>query len=265
MSLLEQILAEKRAEIRAAKSRVPEAALLQEAHGERRDFLGALRRPGLSVIAEIKRASPSRGPLRPNLDPPSLARDYERGGAAAISVLTERLFFQGSLDDLRAVREATSLPLLRKDFIIDPYQIAEAAAVGADAILLIAACLTRTGLQELLAAAGELGLAALVEVHDEDELALAVELGAPAIGVNNRNLHTFTVDLAVGLRLLPIIPKTIVRVAESGIRGLAEAMELRKAGAEAVLVGESLIMGGDPAALIRKLREGRVCSSRSAD
>lgn len=251
MSFLDEILAEKRAEVRTAKSRIPEAAFLQEAHGERRDFLGALRKPGLSVIAEIKRSSPSKGPLRPGLDPPHLARDYERGGAAAVSILTDGRFFQGSLDDLRAVREAASLPLLRKDFMIDPYQLAEAAAAGADAVLLIAACLNRAGLKELLTAARELGLAALVEVHDEGELALAVQLGAPAIGVNNRDLRTFAVDLAVGLRLLPLIPNTIVRVAESGIHGPSESCALRQAGADAILVGESLVLSDDPSALIQ--------------
>lgn len=264
MSFLARILETKRAEVLAAKARVPEAALLAADRRERRDFLGALRRPGLNVIAEIKRASPSKGLLAPDLDAAELARSYEKGGAAAISVLTDREFFRGSLDDLAAVRRAAALPLLRKDFTIEPYQVIEAAAAGADAVLLIAACLDDPALRELHAAAEELDLAVLVEVRDERELERAAALPARIIGVNNRDLSSFRVDLATGLRLLPLMPREAVRVAESGIKGPSDAAKLYNAGADAILVGESLVKSGDAVLILEELREGGRCSSRSA-
>ncbi|NLG83971.1 MAG: indole-3-glycerol phosphate synthase TrpC [Firmicutes bacterium] len=266
MSFLDQVLAAKRAEIRERKRKSPASALLRELSDERRSFSAALKREELAVIAEIKRASPSRGVLAPDLDPARLLARYEEGGAAAVSILTEREFFQGSLEDLAAARRLTHLPLLRKDFIIDPYQIVEAAAAGADAVLLILACLSPAQLQELQAAAGELGLEALVEIHDEAELETAVGAGARIIGINSRNLRTLAVEPERPFRLLPLLPAGVIKVAESGIARPAEAAALAAAGADAILVGEALVRSGDPAALIAAFRKGeRACSSsRSA-
>lgn len=255
MSFLDDIIAHKLAEVAAAKSRVPEGALLSAARPARRGFHDALRRVQPAVIAEVKRASPSRGLIAPDLDLPALVRAYQAGGAAALSILTDGRFFGGALTDLSAAREAVSLPLLRKDFILDPYQAAEAAAAGADAILLIAACLERERLGDLLAAAGELALDALVEVHNEAELEIALALGAALIGVNNRDLRTFQTDPGVALRLLPLIPPDVTAVAESGIAGPAEASLFCRAGARALLVGEALVRSGDPAAAVQALRE----------
>lgn len=223
--------------------------------GGRRDFTAGLHGGGLSVIAEIKRASPAKGPIAPDLDPPRLARAYERGGAAAISVLTDRRFFQGDLADLAAARAAASLPILRKDFIIDTYQVAEAAWAGADAVLLIAACLPGPQLQELYAAARDLGLAALVEVRTAGEMERAAALGAEIIGINNRDLATLAVDPGTAARLLPMAPPGAIVVAESGIADPRAARALAGAGADAILVGEALVKSTDPAALIRQFRE----------
>ncbi|MDI6871474.1 MAG: indole-3-glycerol phosphate synthase TrpC [Bacillota bacterium] len=254
MSFLSAILEAKRAEVRRARRRVPEAILAASPRPARRDFSASLRQEGLSVIAEVKRASPSRGPLAPDLDLGWLVSRYEAGGAAAVSVLTDGRFFAGSLADLRAIRELTSLPLLRKDFLIDPYQVVEAAAAGADAVLLIVACLSAPQLSELLAAAEEQGLAALVEVHTPAELQTAVAAGARIVGLNNRDLHTFAVDPGTTLRLLPEVPRGCLVVAESGLRQPEEAAALARAGVDAVLVGEALVKSPDPAGLIRAFR-----------
>ncbi|MGQ9779971.1 MAG: indole-3-glycerol phosphate synthase TrpC [Bacillota bacterium] len=266
MSFLSSVLTAKRAEIRERRAKFPEPMLLERIPRERRSFSPALAGEGLAVIAEVKRASPSRGPIAPDLDLARLLPRYEEGGAAAVSVLTEKEFFQGSLEDLAAARRLTRLPLLRKDFIIDPYQIVEAAAAGADAVLLIVACLSPAQLQELQAAAGELGLEALVEIHDEAELETAVEAGARIIGINSRDLRTLAVEPERPLRLLPLLPAGVIKVAESGITRPEEAAALAAAGADAILVGEALVRSGDPAALIAAFRKGeRACSSsRSA-
>ncbi|WP_282072169.1 indole-3-glycerol phosphate synthase TrpC [Janibacter hoylei] len=218
-----------------------------------RDAEALLRRPGLSVIAEVKRASPSKGALSDIPDPAALASAYAEGGATAISVLTEERRFGGSLADLDAVRAAVDVPVLRKDFMVSEYQIWEARAHGADIILLIVAALDDRRLAELMALAGTLGMTCLVEVHDEAEATRAVDLGATVIGVNNRNLKTLDVDIDTFARLAPLIPPSCVRVAESGVRGPEEAALFARAGADAILVGEALVVGGDPVDGVRSM------------
>lgn len=210
------------------------------------DAEGALRSPGLSLIAEVKRASPSKGALAPITDPAALAADYEAGGATAISVLTEKRRFNGSLDDLDAVRAAVRIPVLRKDFMVTDYQVWEARAHGADLVLLIVAALEQRALVRMQDLARSLGMTVLVEVHDEQETARAVDAGASVIGVNARNLKTLDVDPGTFARLVPLIPDTCVRVAESGVRGPGDATRYAAQGADAVLVGEALVIGGDP-------------------
>ncbi|MCA1652457.1 MAG: indole-3-glycerol phosphate synthase TrpC, partial [Acidobacteria bacterium] len=205
-------------------------------------------------IAECKRRSPSRGILREDYRPREHAAAYERAGAAAISVLTEPTFFDGELDHLRQVRAAVAIPVLRKDFIVTEYQIVEAAALGADAVLLIVAALDDTDLRRLMATAAALGLAALVEVHDADELARAADAGAQIIGVNSRNLRTLSVDRGVLDRLAPLLPPDGVAVAESGLRSAADVRLLRQSGYRAFLVGERLISQPDPGKALRDLR-----------
>ncbi len=221
----------------------------------RRDFQAALSRPGLQVIAEIKRRSPSAGDLNIGMNPVAQALQYEAGGAAAISVLTEPEFFGGSLDDLVAVRSAVSLPVLRKDFIIDPLQVAESRRVGADALLLIVAGLDRGLLVELLAECESVGIDALVEAHNEQEAEVAVNAGARIIGVNNRDLTTFKTDLAVAERVGPLLPKDRVRVGESGVSSPHGALRMATAGYDAILVGEALVRSADPAKLIGSLKD----------
>jgi indole-3-glycerol phosphate synthase len=206
----------------------------------------ALRAPGSSVIAEVKRRSPSKGALADIPDPTVLAKEYAAGGAAAISVLTEQRRFGGSLADLRAVRAAVDVPLLRKDFIVTEYQLVEARAAGADLALLIVAALDDDTLRRLHDTAGELGLTVLVEVHDEAETERAVALGAELVGVNARNLKTLDVDPGTFGRLAPLVPDTCVRVAESGVTGPDDAARFHAEGADAVLVGEALVRGDDP-------------------
>jgi indole-3-glycerol phosphate synthase len=211
------------------------------------DAEAALRSaPGVAVIAEVKRASPSKGALADIPDPAALATSYAAGGATAISVLTEKRRFSGSLEDLDAVRAQVRIPVLRKDFMVDPYQVVEARAHGADLILLIVAALTDAQLLAMREQAEDLGMTALVEVHDADETRRAVATGARVIGVNARNLKTLEVDPAVFARLRPLIPDTAVAVAESGIRGVADVARYAAEGARAVLVGEALVIGGDP-------------------
>ena len=221
----------------------------------RRDFAAALSSAPPAIIAEIKRASPSRGVLAEGIDPAAVAAAYARGGAAALSVLTEERYFAGSLADLEAARAAVSLPVLRKDFTLDEYHVAEAAAHGADAILLIAAILPRERLRRLREYAAELGMAALVEVHDRRELEAALDSGARIIGVNNRDLRSFEVRLETSLELALEIPSGVVRVSESGIHSAEDVRRLLGAGYQAFLVGEHLIRAVDPAAAVRALRQ----------
>lgn len=211
----------------------------------------------VAVIAELKRRSPSKGDLAPNIDPVDIAGAYERGGAAAMSVLTDVDFFGGSVDDLRTARAACSLPVLRKDFTVDPRDICDARIMGADCVLLIAAALDDTELASMLSLARELSIDALVEIHDEPELERAVAAGADLIGVNQRDLVTFAVDTERALRMAPQMPAGVVRVAESGITGPADAAMLAAAGYHAVLVGEHLVTSGDPEAGVAALRHSR--------
>lgn len=213
-----------------------------------------LARP-FSVIAEVKRSSPSKGDLAPITDPKALADKYAAGGAQVISVLTERRRFGGTLADLAAVRDAVEIPILRKDFMVDEYQVFEARAFGADMILLIVAALVDSQMQDLNELAKELGLSVLVEVHDEDELERAFELSPQLVGVNARNLKTLDVDLATCERLLPLIPKDLVAIAESGISSLSEVERLVTAGARGVLVGETLVKSGNPTETIQEWTE----------
>jgi indole-3-glycerol phosphate synthase len=219
-----------------------------------RDLAAALRTPGLSVIAEVKRRSPSAGPIDPDLDPAVRAAAYERGGAAAISVLTEPEHFGGSMTDLTRARRAVALPVLRKDFVLHPAQIWEARAGGADAVLLIAAVLEDAELAAMLRTANRAGVAALVEVHTAEEGRRAAAAGAGLIGVNNRDLATFTVDLATAERLRAAIPDGAVAVAESGVSSPEAAARMAAAGYDAVLVGEALVRSADPAGLVYRLR-----------
>jgi indole-3-glycerol phosphate synthase len=220
-----------------------------------RGFAGALREgTELSVISEIKRRSPSKGDLFPDLNPAELAGVYERGGASCLSVLTDAEFFGGSADDLQRARDACALPVLRKDFTVDARDVLDARLMGADAVLLIVAALSDDELQRFLELARELGLDALVEVHDEHELDRAAAAGATLIGVNQRDLTTFTVDRELAAKLRPSMPDDAVTVAESGVRGRADAEALAAAGYDAILVGESLVTSADPGAAVRELR-----------
>ena len=223
---------------------------------ERRDFHGALRARVPAVIAEVKQASPSKGVLVRDFDAARIAGDYQRGGAAAVSVLTDESFFQGSLADLEAARAATTVPVLRKDFTIAASQIVEAAAHGADAILLIAAILTEREIRDFREAAARYRMAALVEVHNRRELDVAIAAGSEIIGVNNRDLTTFEVTLETSLRLAGHIPASALAISESGIHSAADVAKLRAAGYTAFLVGEHLMKSGDAAAAIRELVAG---------
>jgi indole-3-glycerol phosphate synthase len=263
MSVLAEIVASTRERVAVRRRAVPLEQLRAAADervriGDRRPFDEALRRgrsgPGrIAVIAEHKRASPSAGVIRDGVALANVVGAYERGGAAALSVLTEETRFGGSLDDLAAARAATGLPVLRKDFIVEDYQVHEALARGADAILLIVAALAPAELSDLHALAGELGLAALVEVHDAGELAVAATLGAEIIGINNRNLATLEVDLDTTFALLPDIPDGVISVAESGFRTRAELERLSAAGVDAVLIGEALMRSPEIEAACREL------------
>ena len=247
--ILERILAAKREEVARRRQATPLAALVDAAKAQApaRGFRQALARPGpVRIIAEVKRRSPSKGALREDLDPAALARAYHMGGADAVSVLTDEPFFGGSAADLEAARAAVPLPVLRKDFIIDPYQVYEARAWGADAVLLIAAALREDQLRELLTLAGELGMDALVEVHTAGELEMALATGAQLIGINNRDLRTFITRLEVTLELAAKIPPGPVVVSESGIQSRADVERLAAAGVHAILVGESLVKSPDP-------------------
>ena len=253
--MLFQIIAEVRKHLPELHRRAAELEAIALQQDPARDFLAALSGPGLSVIAEVKRASPSRGLIDADLDPVALAGEYGRGGAAAISVLTEPRFFRGSLDDLSNIRQAVDVPVLRKDFLLDPIQIWEARAAGADAVLLIVAALDDATLAELLSATNATGMEALVEVHSKTEVERARAAGARAVGVNNRDLKTFDIDLNTAERLAPLLEWTMVAVAESGIWTREDAGRMRAAGYDAVLVGESLVRAPDPAALIKNWQE----------
>jgi len=256
--ILDRILAHKRDELARARRIRPADALARaaEAHDERpRGFGEALRSgPEPRIVAEVKRRSPSRGEIRADFDPVDCAVAYARGQAAAISVLTDERFFGGHLSYLGKVRAAVELPLLRKDFLIDRYQVDEARLAGADAVLLIAAALSQPELAALHARALALGLDALVEVHDERELGRALEIGASLVGINNRDLETFDTDLGVTERLTPLVPQGVVVVAESGIFTNEDVCRLARAGAGAFLVGESLMRREDMAFALRALR-----------
>ena len=258
MGVLDEIVAHKRSELAELKPRRPLPDLIAACRGlaPARDFEPALRpAPGerVRLIAEVKRGSPSRGLFRADLDPVAQARIYAGAGAAAVSVLTDARYFHGSLDDLVNVRAAVSVPVLRKEFIVDEYQLWEARAAGADAVLLIVAALEDPALRDLLHAAKGAGLATLVEVHTAGELDRALRLGAPVIGVNNRDLQTLTTSLEPSLRLLPQIPPGPLTVSESGLASAADVEAVVAAGAHAVLVGETLLRAGDVAAKVREL------------
>lgn len=251
--ILDRVLAKKQREVAAAKAQCHEQDLRRRPlWGEpRRGFRRALvTRSGVAVIAEIKKASPSRGIIRTNFDPAVHAQQYEAGGATCISVLTDESFFQGKLQDLAAARAACSLPMLRKDFVIDPYQIVEARAWGADAVLLIVAALDERSLRSLARAAVDEGLDVLVEVHDERELETAVGSGADLIGINNRDLRTFVTTLDVSRRLAPLVPAGTFVVAESGIKSPDDIRSLRTVGVGAFLIGEHLMAADDPGAAL---------------
>ena len=258
--LLDEIMAWKRQEVPKQMAETPESDLqaLLTFTPPAEDFAAALARPGVSLIAEVKRASPSKGLIAKDFDPVDLALTYAEGGAAAISCLTDARFFQGQLDYLTAIKEAfrardIHLPVLRKDFIYHPYQVLQARVAGADAILLIMAVLGDADYRDLLAYARELGMEALVEVHDEGELERALKQNPRVIGVNNRDLRTFQVDLNTTARLRPLVPDDVLLVAESGIRNEEDVRALKGMGVDAILVGESLVRQPRKARL-RKVR-----------
>jgi indole-3-glycerol phosphate synthase len=253
--ILDDIVRAKRDEIVEHKRQRP-LEILAEAElyrAPRRGFAAALSKTGRAIIAEVKKASPSRGVIRADFDPVAIARGYERGGARAISVLTDAPFFQGSLAYLEAIRHVVALPLLRKDFVIDPYQVHESLALGADAVLLICAILDDDRLAELHSLARELGLDALVEVHSRAELDRAARCSASLIGINNRDLRTFVTRLEVAETLAPLAPRGAVVVAESGLRTVADLARLEAANVRAFLIGETLMAAVNPEAALREL------------
>jgi len=255
-TILDKIVATKRQEIARAKAGTPEAVIRDQLGGAPpiRDFLAPLAQDGpIRLIAEVKKASPSKGVIRADFDPVQIARTYEEHGAACISVLTDEPYFQGSLDYLRRIRACTRLPLLRKDFIIDPYQAVEARLAGADAVLLIAECLDDDALGRLHDAIVELGMTPLVELYEPENLPRVLNVGARLVGINNRNLRTFEVDLAHTLRLRREIPDDRVVVGESGIHTRADVERLESAGVQAMLVGESLMASHDVGAAVDAL------------
>lgn len=255
MSVLDEIVDGVRLDLAEREAAVPLADVKDAARRapEALDPMPRFRADSVSVIAEVKRSSPSKGNLAEIADPAALAADYEAGGAAAISVLTEQRRFGGSLDDLRAVRAEVGIPVLRKDFIVTSYQLWEARAAGADLALLIVAALDQNALECLIDRAQSIGLTPLVEVHDEEEVDRALDAGATLIGVNARNLKTLEVDRDTFSRLAPRIPDDVVRVAESGVRGPHDVFEYAKQGANVVLVGETLVKGKDPRSAVADL------------
>jgi indole-3-glycerol phosphate synthase len=263
MNWLEEILANKRAEVAAQKGRRSAATLRAESDGRPAPpaFAAALRSAPMGLIAEVKRRSPSAGTIREPFDPPAIAAAYEAAGAQALSVLVDARYFGGGEEAFRSVRAAVKLPLLYKEFVVDAWQVWHAAALGASAVLLIAAALPRRDLEALLAACDAAGLEALLEVHDEDEADLAAALGARCIGVNNRDLRTFTTSLETTFRVRPRIPASALLVSESGIRSAEDVRRLREGGAGAVLVGEHLLRRQNLGAAVAELmREVWPCS-----
>lgn len=258
-TILDKILAAKAAEVAAAKVRKPLDKAREDARkaSPPRDFAAAIANKIASrqaaVIAEIKKASPSRGVLRERFDPGAIAQSYERNGAACLSVLTDRDFFQGSPEDLVKARAACALPVLRKDFILDPYQVYESRAAGADCILLIAAALQREAMRELESLAQQLKMAVLVEIHNARELELALALDTPLIGINNRDLHTFVTRLELTLDLLEKIPGDRIVVTESGILAREDVAMMQRNGVNAFLVGEAFMRAPDPGAELKRL------------
>ncbi len=259
-TILDTITAHTRRDLAARMQVRPlaEARAAAQASPPARDFASALRTPGLSLIAEVKRASPSKGLLRPDFDPAALARAYAANGAAAVSVLTDAPFFQGHLEHLRAVRAAIDIPVLRKDFVLTPYQVYEARAAGADALLLIVAVLNDAELGALHRLARELGMAVLVEAHDAGELERALRVAPQIVGINNRDLRTFEVRLETTLRLRDRVPPGVILVAESGIRSAEDAARLETAGVDAMLVGEALVRAPDVGRKVRELTRREV-------
>jgi len=253
--ILDRIVAQTRIRVAQQRAVVPRSRLeaLARALPRPRDFFGALRSGRIGCIAEFKRRSPSAGWIREGADPAQIALRYQSGGAAALSVLTDDPFFGGSLADLRSARQATSLPVLRKDFIVDAYQLVEARAAGADAVLLIVAVLTDPEIGALMAEAGRLGLHVLCEAHDEAEVARAAAASARIIGINQRDLRTFAVDTTLALRLKDRVPAGCVVVAESGIRTAMDVERLREGGVNAILVGEALMRAPDPGLALQEL------------
>ena len=265
--ILDEILAHKRGVVAEQKARVSEEAIRERASAAppARDFRAALSRPGVSIIAEIKRQSPAKGALRLDMDAPTMARTYAAAGAAAISVLTDEQYFKGSDADLVAVRAAVDVPVLRKDFVVDAYQVYEARALGADAVLLIVRALTRDELVELGALARSLGMAALVEAHTAEEVRIALDAGATLLGINNRDLTRMVVDVATTERLRPLVSSGVTLVSESGIRSADEVARLRAIGVDAALVGEALVTAPDAGALLGAMvAAGRVVAEASA-
>jgi len=256
--LLDTIVAATRVAISERRVRIPERILEEEALNRAPNGIGfqiAISKPSeLNIIAECKRRSPLKGVLRKDYDAPSLAKDYERSGAAAISVLTEPAFFDGSMDHLRLVREAVTLPLLRKDFVVTDYQLLESHAAGADAVLLIVAALDRQTLGQLISRANDASLAVIVEVHDEEELGIAVDVGARIIGVNNRNLRTLEVVVETSERLLGKIPKDVIAIAESGLKTHQELLTLNAKGFHGFLIGETLVSSPNPGRTLETMR-----------
>jgi indole-3-glycerol phosphate synthase len=256
LTILDKIIVTKREEVARAKAETPEAALRQHLADAPpvRDFLAALSAgPPIRLIAEVKKASPSKGVIRADFDPVAIAAIYQRHGAACLSVLTDEQYFQGSLEYLRRVRAAVDLPVLRKDFVIDPYQVIEARAAGADAVLLIAECLDDALLERLHHAIVELGMTPLVELYEPANLARVLRIGARLVGINNRDLRTFQTDLEHTLRLRRQIPADRIVVGESGIRSRQDAQRLEAAGVQAMLVGETLMANPDVGAAVDEL------------
>lgn len=254
-NILTKIVADKKVEVEQRKKNMPLASL-KESCARRKahlDFARALSGDSISIIAEVKKASPSRGVLRPDFDPVELAKTYAQGGASAISVLTETNYFQGSIDHLAKIRKEVNLPLLRKDFIFDQYQIHESCAYGADALLLIVSILSQEQLKELLSVSHSIDLSCLVEVHNEKEVEMALQSGAEIIGINNRNLDTFIVDINTTRRLRSLIPQERIVVSESGIKSRSDIEKVRGWGVNAVLVGETLVTADDIPAVMRGL------------
>lgn len=260
--ILSRIVEHKKGEILASKRVLPENRLREEAYAptKRRSFVGELEHPGptgINIIAEVKRASPSKGPIRPDLDPGALAGEYEKGGAAAISVLTDEHYFQGSVQDLKDARAATRLPVLRKDFLISAYQIYEASAMGADAVLLIVRILSKDQLKGYLSLAAELSMDALVEVHSEEDLEVACLAGARIVGINNRDLRSFDTSIDTAIRMASMLEPHQIPVAASGIKGRDDVKKTLSAGIWNFLIGESLVRAPDPQAYLESLMEAK--------